>query len=110
MIVNNFGAIVVDMKDEIERARCLEQRLNAYQARDFTTSMEGAASLLHEAHAAYTERDRTLVLTAPGGRLLAYIKGDRAWFTTPIKIPIEREPEVEIEVHVEGDEGGHRDG
>ena len=92
--------------DPIDRARCLEHRLNTYQARDFTTSMEGAASLLYEAHAAHSERDRTLVLTAPGGRLLAYIRGDRAWFTTPIKIPIEDAPEIEI-VDVLDTEGDH---
>lgn len=90
----------------VDRARCLEHPLTVDQARDFTTSMDGAAGLLHEAHAALAERDRTLVLTAPGGRMLAYIRGDRAWFTTPIKIPIETEPEIEVIDELDTEGGG----
>ena len=82
-----------------KQARVTERALNAIEAHDFQGSVEAAGAVLQQVFEANTETpDRTVIVTAPGGRLLAYVRGGRGWFTAPISVrPLQPPPEIEFD-------------
>lgn len=72
---------------KLTRTRCAEHPLTHTEAQDFQRSLYVAGALLERAWQGNAETpERTVVVTAPGGRVLAHVRGTRATFTAPITI------------------------
>ena len=59
-----------------QEPRCVELPLDARAAHDFGVSLESAVAKLHEASRVSRDQGKTVVVTGPGGQLLASVNGE----------------------------------
>ncbi|MCB9519243.1 MAG: hypothetical protein H6699_00025 [Myxococcales bacterium] len=78
--------------------RCSEWSLNDYEARDFRLDLDIAAAFLKRATTMSLREERTVVLTSPGGGVLATVLGDEARIFVGVGVSRKAgEPEVELD-------------
>lgn len=81
------------------QSRTVEHALTSLEAQDFQRSPTAAFAMFERAHGGNQDSSgRTVIMVAPGGRVLGYIRGRRATITVPITIPGTEPPPAPITV------------
>lgn len=82
-----------------QEPRCVELPLDARAAHDFSVSLESAVAQLHEASRVSRECGKTVVVTGPGGQLLASVNREslRVYTTLSSKTLVDPVGTIDIE-------------